>query len=235
LLLKFSIPLPPLEIQTQIVEKIEKQKAIIEGAEKILEGWEVDEKLFITQQREFFSKAIKPIKRAIKIDSEKEYIQIRLQLWGKGPVKREKEVKEEIKTLNQFIVKSGDFIVSKIDARNGAMGVVPEELDGAIVSADFPTFVIDETVLDKCYLRYLVKTKLLLSELNKLAEGATGRKRVTVEDILNLKIPLPPLETQKQIVQQLDKEMEALEKVKLLKEKAEKRIKEILEDVWGEN
>jgi len=39
-LLKFSIPLPSLETQRQIVEKIEKQKAIIEGAEKILGGWE---------------------------------------------------------------------------------------------------------------------------------------------------------------------------------------------------
>ncbi|MGC8739798.1 MAG: restriction endonuclease subunit S, partial [Candidatus Hydrogenedens sp.] len=60
------------------------------------------------------------------------------------------------------------------------------------------------------------------------------RKRVEVEDILNIKIPLPPLETQQKIVEELDREMEALEKVKLLKEKAEKRIEEILDEVWGE-
>jgi len=35
------------------------------------------------------------------------------------------------------------------------------------------------------------------------------------------------------IVQQSDEEMEVLEKVELLKEKAEKRIEEILEDVLG--
>ena len=90
----------------------------------------------------------------------------------------------------------------------------------------------DVNVLDKDYLKYLVKTKLLLSELNKLAEGATGRKRVSIMDILNLKIPLPSLDTQRKIVEELDKEMQALEKVKLLKEKAEKRIEEILEEVW---
>jgi len=36
-----------------------------------------------------------------------------------------------------------------------------------------------------------------------------------------------------EIVQQLDEEMEVLEKAELLKEKAEKRIEEILEEVLG--
>ena len=41
------------------------------------------------------------------------------------------------------------------------------------------------------------------------------------------------LEIQQKIVEELDREMEALEKIKLLKEKAEKRIEEILDEVWG--
>ncbi len=232
-LLNYKIPLPPLEIQKEIVQKIEKQKAIIESAEKILDAWEVDERLFLNCEKEYFGKVIRHIRRQIKIDTEQDYLQVRLQLWGRGPVKREKEVKEEIKTLNQFIVKNGDFIISKIDARNGAMGIIPSELDGAIVTNDFPTFEVDEKLLHKRFLQFLVKTKLLLDEFNKLSEGATGRKRVEVEDILNIQIPLPPLETQQKIVEELDKEMEALEKVKLLKEKAEKRIEEILNEVWG--
>lgn len=233
-LLDFTIPLPSLEIQRQIVEQIEKQKAIIDGAENILESWEVDENIFKDLPKDFFIKCIQPVRRPIKIDTNTEYVQIRLRLWGRGPIKREKEVKEEIKTLNQFLVEEGDFIVSKIDARNGALGIIPKELDGAIVTNDFPTFVVDESAMDKNFLSYLVKTKLLLEELNKLSEGATGRKRVQIIDILNLKIPIPPLEVQKQIVEELDKEMQALEKVKLLKEKAEKRIEEILAEVWGE-
>lgn len=39
---RWQIPLPPLEVQKEIIEKIEKQKVSIEGAERILEGWEVD-------------------------------------------------------------------------------------------------------------------------------------------------------------------------------------------------
>ncbi|MGC8651442.1 MAG: hypothetical protein ACP5RX_02420 [Minisyncoccia bacterium] len=47
-------------------------------------------------------------------------------------------------------------------------------------------------------------------------------------------ILLLTLETQQKIVEELDREMEVLEKVKLLKEKAEKRIEEILHEVWGD-
>jgi restriction endonuclease S subunit len=47
-------------------------------------------------------------------------------------------------------------------------------------------------------------------------------------------ILLLTLETQQKIAEELDREMEALEKVKLLKEKAEKRIEEILHEVWGD-
>lgn len=52
--------------------------------------------------------------------------------------------------------------------------------------------------------------------------------------IKNLKIPLPPLETQRQIVEIFDRQMQALEGVRLLKEEAQKRTEEVLTDVWGE-
>ncbi|MGB9763582.1 MAG: hypothetical protein ACPLW7_06325, partial [Minisyncoccia bacterium] len=52
-------------------------------------------------------------------------------------------------------------------------------------------------------------------------------------DVYKISFYLPPLEIQQKIVEELDREMEALEKVKLLKEKAEKRIEEILDEVWG--
>jgi len=61
-----------------------------------------------------------------------------------------------------------------------------------------------------------------------------SRARVGVDDFLQLQTLLPPLEIQQKIVEELDREMESLEKVKLLKEKAEKRIEEILNEVWGD-
>lgn len=58
--------------------------------------------------------------------------------------------------------------------------------------------------------------------------------KINQDQLSKIKIPLPPIEIQKQIVARLDKEMETLEKIRELKTQAEERINKILEEVWGE-
>ena len=67
------------------------------------------------------------------------YNEVTIKLWGKGVVSRGKVSGRDIATTRRF-VRAGQLILSKIDARNGAVGIVPPELDGAIVSNDFPSF-----------------------------------------------------------------------------------------------
>ena len=41
-----SFPLPPLEEQDPIVAEIERQRAIVTGAEMVLEKWEIEKRMF---------------------------------------------------------------------------------------------------------------------------------------------------------------------------------------------
>ena len=60
-------------------------------------------------------------------------------------------------TKKQFIVWSGQILLSKIDARNGAFGIVPPELGGAIITGNFWTYDINKELdMDKNYLNYLM-------------------------------------------------------------------------------
>src|SRR2546428_6820507 len=77
----------------------------------------------------------------IDIKPEEQYSQITVRLWGKGVVQRDKVSGAEIAAAKRIIVKPGQFILSKIDARNGAFGVIPDFLDGAVVSSDFPVYI----------------------------------------------------------------------------------------------
>jgi type I restriction enzyme S subunit len=70
--------------------------------------------------------------------------------------------------------------------------------------------------------------------LDNLGAQATKQVELGVGNLEEIKIPLPPIEIQRQIVEKLDKQMQALEGVRLLKAEAEKRIEEILAGVWGE-
>ena len=89
------------------------------------------------------------IKRPVEIEPDKNYKLVTVKLNHKGVVLRQEKLGAEIKT-KMFEVKTGDFILSGIDARNGAFGIVPPELDGAIVTNDFWYFDLDEEI-SKCW------------------------------------------------------------------------------------
>src|SRR5258707_10445688 len=81
-------------------------------------------------------------------DAEVQYREITVRLWGKGVVLRGLVPGARLAGQRRYVARSGQFILSRIDARNGALGMVPPELDGALVSNDFPVFRIAE---DKLY------------------------------------------------------------------------------------
>ena len=133
-----------------------------------------------------------------------EYHEVTIRLWGKGIISRGKVRSVDVSTPRRF-VRSGQLILSKIDARNGALGIVPKELDGAIVSNDFPSFAIKETKrCETAYLGALVRTDAFVSLCKASSEGTTNRVRLKESRFLTQKIPLPPLSEQHAIVAKLD-------------------------------
>src|SRR5258708_30270400 len=79
----------------------------------------------------------------IDLEPAGEYQEITVRLWGKGVVLRGVRTGAQIASDRRLAVKPGQLILSRIDARNGALGIVPPSLDGAVVSTDFPVFDID--------------------------------------------------------------------------------------------
>ncbi|MCB0046671.1 MAG: restriction endonuclease subunit S [Caldilineaceae bacterium] len=132
------------------------------------------------------------------------YKQVTVKLWGKGVVLRREVQGSQIAAKRQRVVSPGQFILSRIDARNGAFGLVPEELAGAIVSNDFPSFRIDADKLMPEYLAWLSKTSEFVELCQLASEGTTNRVRLQEDRFLQLTIPLPPLDEQRRIVACVD-------------------------------
>src|SRR4051794_11116311 len=74
--------------------------------------------------------------------ADTEYKEITIRLWGKGVLERGRVSGASVNG-RRFIARKDQFIASRIDARNGAMGVVPDDLDGALVTNDFPLFEVN--------------------------------------------------------------------------------------------
>jgi type I restriction enzyme S subunit len=111
-----------------------------------------------------------------------------------------------------FAAYPGDLVFSKIDARNGAIGLVPESLPKVVVTSEYPIHSPDAKQLDPRYLAMVLHTPNFLKLIRYAASGTSGRKRITPENFRTIKFPLPNLTDQRRLVaaylRALDKAME---------------------------
>jgi restriction endonuclease S subunit len=217
---KWKIPLPPLEIQKEIVEKIEKQKAIIEGVKKIVDSWEISIPK-VDGEKYLLRDLIKT--ENIHLSSgdflpQQNYISGEYPVYGGNGIQG---------YHNQYNFNNGSISIGRVGALCGCVHFVDKKC--WITDNAFALVVKNKIIINEKYLYYILK----VANLNQY-KTQSAQPSINQECIKNLVVVLPPLEIQQKIVDELDKEMEALEKVKLLKEKAEKRIEEILNEVWGE-
>jgi type I restriction enzyme, S subunit len=157
----------------------------------------------------------------IDLDPNERYKQVTVRLWGKGVVLRREVSGQEIAGTRRLIVRAQQFILSRIDARNGAAGLVPHSLDGAVVSTDFPVFTANTSKMLPAYLGWLSRTRGFVELCQAASEGTTNRVRLKEDRFLATKIPLPPLEEQQRIVAWIEELAAKIEEARRLRQQAE--------------
>lgn len=94
-------------------------------------------------------------------------------------------------------LRAGDFVYPKLMAWEGALGVVPPECDGCVVSPEFPVFQVAEDrglpeVLDVHF-----RTPTVWPTISGASTGTNvRRRRLNPQDFLSYRIPLPSRQTQ---------------------------------------
>ncbi|MEB2801601.1 restriction endonuclease subunit S [Campylobacter upsaliensis] len=253
-ILNLQIPLPPLEIQNEIINKLkaleDKIKALQEEKAK-LEN-EINEYIYIalglekrgqilnqtgvkivrykdlklfdyksnalekselksTYKRYQFSDFLTRRLDKIKIDENTFYKRVTIKTKAQGCHLRDTLKGNLIKTKNQFLIKDGQFLISKIDARNGAFGIAINDLDKAVIMADFLNYDIDKNIINDKFLIAVLKTPYYMEQLDSLSSGTTGRKRINEQKFSNLCISLPPLKIQNELMLKLTEVDEKIE------------------------
>ncbi len=156
------------------------------------------------------------------------YKQITARLWGKGLTLRGEVLGSQIAAARQIRAKAGQFLLSRIDARHGAFGIIPPELDGALVSNDFPCFEIDQTKILPEFLQWYSRSEAFVDLCRRSSEGSTNRVRLKEDVFLNLALDLPPLEEQQRIAGRLDRAAELIARRSEAIAAAEAEMKQLL-------
>jgi type I restriction enzyme S subunit len=120
--------------------------------------------------------------------------------FGRGIFRGQKKSGMEFAYARLTRLHVGDFVYPKLMAWEGALGVVPPECDGCVVSPEFPVFeVVEELVLPEVLDTYF-RTPEVWPEIAGASTGTNvRRRRLNPKDFLNYRIPLPSRTTQERL------------------------------------
>lgn len=169
------------------------------------------------------------------VRNECQYKQVTLKTKGGGAVLRDIKLGKDIGTKKQYVVSEGQFIMSKIDARNGAFGIVPNDLDGAIVTADFPLFDIETDIINPVYFSLISSTNAFARFAQSCSRGTTNRQRIDINLFLSQQVPLPTLSEQQVLVKAYKDKIQQAESLERQANQVEKEIEIYLLNELGIN
>ena len=148
-------------------------------------------------------------KEAIDIQDGIIYKRVTVSTKGGNITIRDQKDGKLIGTKKQFVIHEGQFLLSKIDARNGAYGVVPAIAEGAIITGNFWTYDVDYERINPQFLTLVTKTQQFLDFAEKSSNGTTNRHYLQENAFLNQQIPLPSIEEQEKILDDYNRHIES--------------------------
>jgi len=218
-----TIPLPPIDEQRRVANRLDRlQGATIELAYHSDLASELAGALVVsasarpdfdaeTKARAGWRRlALRDIVRLknheVKVKSIASYDVAGVYSFGRGMFPRATldGLDTSYKVLHQL--HAGQFVMSRLKAWEGALALVPAELEGWFVSPEFPTFDVDTKRVDLRFLRAILTSERFWSRLKGASQGIGARReRVNTSRLLDQHVELPPIGQQWAIAQAIDR------------------------------
>lgn len=146
-----------------------------------------------------FGEQLQVVERPVEIRPDETYQLVTAKRNRGGIVARETLRGDQILTAGQFRVEAGDFITSNRQIIHGACGIVPPELDGAIVSGEY-TVLRARNGLHLPFFAHYTHTDYFQKSCFFASVGVDVEKMIfDVEAWLKLPFHLPPAAEQKRL------------------------------------
>ena len=178
------------------------------------------------------SKIISHSRNSITIKDDVSYTRVTIRQYGQGVFTRDTLMGKDIGTKKQFIANAGQLIVSGIDVRNGSVGIIPRELNDAVVTNDFWLFDISNKAIPQ-YLTLLLSSKTFRGYWQSKSSDTTNRQRVNKSEFLKMEIPLPSIDIQRKFIKQYNKDIEKSNHLEKKSTEMLEKIQAYVSDILG--
>ncbi|MDP2638616.1 MAG: N-6 DNA methylase [Candidatus Azambacteria bacterium] len=248
---KYQIPLPPLEIQEQIVAELEGYASIIAGARQIVKNWKskidinpewkkvkigelvknkIIDKPLDGNHGEIHPKASDYVQEGIP------FIMANDLLDGIVDIKNCKKITEkQAKGLRKGFAENDDVLLTH-KGTIGRTAILNSEYNYVVLTPQVTYYrVLDKGKLLNRFLKVYFDSDIFQDRLQQLASIGATRAYIGITDQLNLEVVVPPLEIQEQIVQKIEAERALVESAKKLIDIYDQKTKEVIAKLWVTN
>jgi len=237
---KIKIPLPPLEIQRQIVAKLEGYRKIIEGARQVIANYKPIIKIdpewpmvglstIATMKRGPFGGSLKReifVQKGYKVYEQKHAIQKNISI-GTYFISKQK-----FDEMQEFAVAPGDIIIS-CSGTMGRVYILPPDAAKGVINQALLKVTVDRDKTLAEYVELILSSEEVQSRYFRDTSGAAIQNVASMKEMRAIPIPLPPLDVQRRIVAELEAERALVEANWKLIEVFEKKIQSKLAEIWG--
>ena len=223
-ILNFSVPLPPLEIQEQIVSELDSYQKIIDGAKQIAANWkpkiDIDPKWEKVKLGEIADVVAGQSPEGKFYNSENEGVPFYQGKTEFNDIYLGKPTKWTTQTTK--LAEDGDILMS-MRAPVGPVNIATQKICIGRGLAGIRTKKIEQMFLF---------TYLQLIEKEIVGNGGAVFDSISKNQIEQIVIPFPPIEIQKQIVERIEAERALVESAKKLIAIYEQKTKETIGKLW---
>jgi len=211
---KIKIPLPPLEVQEKIVAEIDGYQKIIDGARQIVENYKPTIKINPAWP-------VVPLEKVFKLSS------------GKGLTQKERaEGPYKVYGGNGVTGKHNEYFLENPTLIIGRVG----EYCGAVHVTEPKSWVTDNALYVTAYLIEINQNYLACvlqqTDINKYAKVG-GQPSISQSTVASIKVPLPSIDEQKRIAEEIESEQKIVNENKKLIEIFEKKISDTIASLWA--
>ena len=230
-----QIPFPPLEVQREIIEEVGGYQKIVDGAKQVVENWKptlkidptwpLDKLGEICDVRDGTHESPKYVSAGIPFITSKNLKDNNISFENVRFISQ----KDHNNFSKRSRIDDGDVLFGMI----GTIGhpvIVKKDREFSIKNVALFKFKNNKVLLNY-YLQVLLDSKFTKDTLLTKARGGS-QKFVSLANLRDFQIPLPPMKVQKEIVTEIEKEKALVESCKELMKINEEKIQQKINKIW---
>lgn len=204
---QIKVPLPPIDVQQALIARLAALADKTRQVEEHLNAVERDAEHLIRSYI-FHPQGNQPTKLRLSalvsqrqpdvaVDGSRQYRFAGVYSFGRGVFASAVKMGSEFAYERLSTVRAGDFIYPKLMAWEGALGVVPPECDGMVVSPEFPVFTVNTEAVLPEVLDIYFRTPDVWPALAEISGGTNARRRrLQPSAFLSYEMPVPSMAKQ---------------------------------------